>query len=666
MFAGKVGTGFDTKLLLELRARLDAIEIAEVAVYEGGRAAAVRAHWVRPEMVVQVAFHRVDGARQAAPLAVAGICGATRTRGTSCGSRGDHLASGEGAVPGGRDHQGRARGVLRGDRAVHAAAHRADGRSRWSGITAASARRGSFRRTCRRASPSGWSASRSRRRAGRCTIPWRETRGRWCGWRTRTASRRTCGSRARRELYCPDICVFDLDPSVEDGDALRRAALGLRDLLAELGLQSWVKTSGSKGFHIVVPLDRQAEYGEVARFARARGQRDGEARSRAPDAGVREGGSRRTGSWWTRGATGTARPSRRHTRCARSRARRSRRRARGRRSRAARSGRGRLHCGTWASESRQGRRTCGRSPASETQARTLKRMKVHLVDGTYELFRHFFADAVAEGRAGQEVGAVRGVRAVDSRDDRGRGDARRRRDRPRDRVVPQRPLCAGTRRARASRRSCWRSSRCSRKRCGRWASWCGRWWSSRRTTRWRRRRPSRRRTRASSRCSICTPDKDLAQCVVGTRVVQLDRRRDIVRDEEGVVAKWACGRSRSRIIWRWSGTARTVSGIAGLGREGRRGDVLSVPAFRGRAGRLAALGPLHPRREEAGRGLLWTAGRGGPVPIAGDPADGCADHRECRRAAVERAAAGVQAVVRAHRERTVCGCGPIPGGSRRM
>jgi 5'-3' exonuclease len=37
---------------------------------------------------------------------------------------------------------------------------------------------------------------------------------------------------------------------------------------------------------------------------------------------------------------------------------------------------------------------------------------------------------------------------------------------------------------------------------------------------------------------ICTPDKDLAQCVVGTRAVQLDRRRDILRDEAGVVAKF--------------------------------------------------------------------------------------------------------------------------------
>src|SRR5207249_486302 len=55
-------------------------------------------------------------------------------------------------------------------------------------------------------------------------------------------------------LYHPDICVFDLDPSREDEpDVLRAAALRLRDLLSELNLKSWVKTSGSKGFHIVVP-----------------------------------------------------------------------------------------------------------------------------------------------------------------------------------------------------------------------------------------------------------------------------------------------------------------------------------------------------------------------------------------------------------------------------
>jgi bifunctional non-homologous end joining protein LigD len=69
-------------------------------------------------------------------------------------------------------------------------------------------------------------------------------------------------------LYNPDICIFDLDPSREDElEPMRAAALHLRDLLAELGLPSWIKTSGSKGFHIAVPLDAKSDFGVVARFA---------------------------------------------------------------------------------------------------------------------------------------------------------------------------------------------------------------------------------------------------------------------------------------------------------------------------------------------------------------------------------------------------------------
>jgi bifunctional non-homologous end joining protein LigD len=69
-------------------------------------------------------------------------------------------------------------------------------------------------------------------------------------------------------LHYPDVCVFDLDPSPEDdSDALRAAALGLRRLLDELGLPCWIKTSGSKGFHILVSLDGKSDTREVARFA---------------------------------------------------------------------------------------------------------------------------------------------------------------------------------------------------------------------------------------------------------------------------------------------------------------------------------------------------------------------------------------------------------------
>ena len=69
-------------------------------------------------------------------------------------------------------------------------------------------------------------------------------------------------------LYHPDICIFDLDPSREDDfEPMRAAALHLRELLAELGLPSWIKTSGSKGFHIAVPLDGKSDFGVVAHFA---------------------------------------------------------------------------------------------------------------------------------------------------------------------------------------------------------------------------------------------------------------------------------------------------------------------------------------------------------------------------------------------------------------
>jgi bifunctional non-homologous end joining protein LigD len=69
------------------------------------------------------------------------------------------------------------------------------------------------------------------------------------------------------DLDHPDLCVFDLDPSADDPDAVRAAALELRDLLDELTLPSWIKTTGSKGFHIVVPLDGKTPVNVVARFA---------------------------------------------------------------------------------------------------------------------------------------------------------------------------------------------------------------------------------------------------------------------------------------------------------------------------------------------------------------------------------------------------------------
>jgi ATP-dependent DNA ligase len=56
VFAGKVGTGFDTKLLTDLRARLDALEVEKTPFTKAKGLPRVRAHWVRPDVVVHVAF----------------------------------------------------------------------------------------------------------------------------------------------------------------------------------------------------------------------------------------------------------------------------------------------------------------------------------------------------------------------------------------------------------------------------------------------------------------------------------------------------------------------------------------------------------------------------------------------------------------------------------
>ena len=71
------------------------------------------------------------------------------------------------------------------------------------------------------------------------------------------------------DLEHPDVCVFDLDPGRDDPDVLRAATLAVRGLLEEHGLRSWVKTTGSKGFHIVVPVAGGAGVDRVAHFAHA-------------------------------------------------------------------------------------------------------------------------------------------------------------------------------------------------------------------------------------------------------------------------------------------------------------------------------------------------------------------------------------------------------------
>lgn len=164
-------------------------------------------------------------------------------------------------------------------------------------------------------------------------------------------------------------------------------------------------------------------------------------------------------------------------------------------------------------------------------------MDVHLIDGTYELFRHFFAVPAAADTSGKEIGAVRGVLAsVLSMIERGathlgvacdhvvesfRNDlypGYKTSEGVAPELLSQFPILEETLEAMGV--VVWpmvyfEADDALASAAGKAAQ-----------------------DESVRQVLICTPDKDLSQCVVGTRVVQLDRRRDLVRDQAGVVAKF--------------------------------------------------------------------------------------------------------------------------------
>ncbi|HEY2636382.1 MAG TPA: non-homologous end-joining DNA ligase, partial [Solirubrobacteraceae bacterium] len=69
-------------------------------------------------------------------------------------------------------------------------------------------------------------------------------------------------SRADR-LDRPDRLLIDLDPSVEDPAAVRRAARDVADLLDELGLAPMIMATGSRGYHLIVPVQRRLSFPDL-------------------------------------------------------------------------------------------------------------------------------------------------------------------------------------------------------------------------------------------------------------------------------------------------------------------------------------------------------------------------------------------------------------------
>jgi 5'-3' exonuclease len=164
-------------------------------------------------------------------------------------------------------------------------------------------------------------------------------------------------------------------------------------------------------------------------------------------------------------------------------------------------------------------------------------MNVHLIDGTYELFRHFFAVPSARDVNGQEIGAVRGVlNSVLSMIEDGAthfGVAT-------DHVVEsfRNDLYPG-----------YKTSEGVPPELLSQFSILEEYLQAMGVVVWPMVKFEADDALASAATKaaldkqviqvfICTPDKDLAQAVTGTRIVQLDRRRNILRDEAGVVAKF--------------------------------------------------------------------------------------------------------------------------------
>jgi 5'-3' exonuclease len=164
-------------------------------------------------------------------------------------------------------------------------------------------------------------------------------------------------------------------------------------------------------------------------------------------------------------------------------------------------------------------------------------MDVHVIDGTYELFRHFFAVPAAADMNGQEIGAVRGVlSSVLSMIERGATHMGVATDHAvesfRNDLYPGYKTSEGVPRELLSQFPVLEEA-LEAMGVVVWPMVYYEADDALASAAARATKDDRVR-----RVLICTPDKDLSQCVVGARVVQLDRRRDILRDEAGVVAKF--------------------------------------------------------------------------------------------------------------------------------
>jgi 5'-3' exonuclease len=195
-------------------------------------------------------------------------------------------------------------------------------------------------------------------------------------------------------------------------------------------------------------------------------------------------------------------------------------------------------------------------------------MDVYLIDGTYELFRHFFAVPAAKDVDGQEIGAVRGVVAsVLSMIERGATHIGVATDHVvesfRNDLYPGYKTSEGVAPELLSQFPILEEAL---------ESMGVRVWPMVEFEADDALASAAAKAAQDDKVKqvfICTPDKDLGQCVVGTQVVQLDRRHDTVRDEAGVVAKFGVSpQSIPDYLAVVGDSADGFPGVAGWGQKG--------------------------------------------------------------------------------------------------
>ena len=205
-------------------------------------------------------------------------------------------------------------------------------------------------------------------------------------------------------------------------------------------------------------------------------------------------------------------------------------------------------------------------------------MEVFLIDGTYELFRHYYALPPAKTlTARSRRGARR--RPVGAGNDHRRSTIRRRRHRPCHRIVPQRSVAGLQNRWVSSPRlyaqftlleealaaagiAVWPMTEFEADDALASAAIAA-------------------RDARVDRVVICTPDKDLAQCVQGTRVVQTNRRTRTTFDEAGIRAKFGVSPASIRLSRAGGRRRGRLSGSARLGRQVHGGSARAIRAPRG-------------------------------------------------------------------------------------